>query len=190
MQLTLEAGFILGFFVVMLGVFFYFLKTYSLSQSAASMVTVLGVLGTFVGIAYGLYNFDPNAIQKSVPTLLQGLRIAFFTSIGGIFLALILRFKAAYRWRKEEKTGGMKTTGATIDDLASSLKKIYESQKNEGETTRKSLESIEKALTGEGETTVVTQLQKMRTAFLDKQDELIKSFNEFAVKMAKYNYSA
>ncbi len=188
--MTAEMGIIIAFIAMMLFVFFYFRKISSLTQSLASILTILGVLGTFVGIAYGLYEFDPVKIRESVPTLLGGLKVAFVTSIVGIFLAIILKFQAANRSRKEEEAGGIKTTGATIDDLASSLAKIYESQKNEGENTRKSLESIEKALTGEGETTVVTQLQKMRTAFLDKQDELIKSFDEFAVKMAEYNYSA
>lgn len=181
---------IIAFFAMMLFVFFYFWRMLKLTQSIASIITVLGVLGTFVGIAYGLYEFDPLHIEKSVPALLEGLKIAFTTSIAGIFLAVILKFRAARISYKEEKAGREKTTGATIDDLANFLMKIYESQKEEGETTRNSLESIERALTGEGETTVVTQLQKMRTAFLDKQDELVKSFNEFAKKMAEYNYAA
>ena len=181
---------ILVCFAMMLFVFFYFWRIFRLTQSIASIVTVLGVLGTFVGIAYGLYEFKPNDIEGSVPALLEGLKIAFTTSIAGIFLAVILKFRAAYFARKEEKAGEEKSTGATIDDLSNSLREIYKSQKDEGEITRKSLESIERALTGEGETTVVTQLQKMRTAFSDKQDELIKSFNEFAKKMAEYNYAA
>lgn len=197
MELTLAQGIIIAFIVVMLFVCFHFRKMFRLTQSVASIITVLGVLGTFVGIAYGLYEFDPENIEASVPILLGGLKIAFVTSIVGIFLAVILKYQAADRSRKEEKAGEMITTGATIDDLASSLAKIYESQKEEGETTRKSLESIEKALTGEGETTVVTQIQKMRTTFSDKQDELInkqdkliESFNKFATKMAEYNYAA
>jgi DNA repair exonuclease SbcCD ATPase subunit len=65
--------------------------------------------------------------------------------------------------------------------------KIYKSQKEEATETRVSLKSIEKALTGDGESTVLTQMQKLRTTFADKQDELVKSFKEFARKMAENN---
>ncbi|MBW2030151.1 MAG: MotA/TolQ/ExbB proton channel family protein, partial [Deltaproteobacteria bacterium] len=156
MQIGTETGIIIIAFAVMLFVFAYFWRAFSLTQSAASIVTVIGILGTFVGIAYGLYEFNPAEIEISIPNLLAGLKIAFVTSIFGIFLSVILKFRAAYVARKAEKAGERAPTGATIDDLAASLWKIYESQKEEAETTRKSLASIENALTGEGETTVVT----------------------------------
>ncbi|MEY3996313.1 MAG: hypothetical protein RL344_656, partial [Pseudomonadota bacterium] len=34
-----------------------------------SMFTTIGILGTFVGIAYGLSDFNPNDIEKSIPAL-------------------------------------------------------------------------------------------------------------------------
>jgi hypothetical protein len=49
-----------------------------------SMFTTIGILGTFGGIAYGLWYFDPNKIENSIPTLLKGLKTAFFASIVGV----------------------------------------------------------------------------------------------------------
>ncbi|MBW2138125.1 MAG: MotA/TolQ/ExbB proton channel family protein [Deltaproteobacteria bacterium] len=86
MQIGTETGIIIIAFAVMLFVFAYFWRAFSLTQSAASIVTVIGILGTFVGIAYGLYEFNPAEIEISIPNLLAGLKIAFVTSILGIFL--------------------------------------------------------------------------------------------------------
>ena len=50
------------------------------SQAFAS----LGVLGTFIGITFGLLFFDTHNLEKSVPALLDGMKSAFFTSIVGM----------------------------------------------------------------------------------------------------------
>lgn len=56
-----------------------------------SVVSTLGVLGTFFGITYGLYFFDVNNLSYSVPKLLDGLKTAFFTSLCGMIGSLLLR---------------------------------------------------------------------------------------------------
>ena len=45
-------------------------------------------------------------------------------------------------------------------------------------------------MTGDGESTVLTQLQKLRTTFSDKQDDLLQAFKEFATQMADNNTKA
>ncbi|MCI5968732.1 hypothetical protein [Helicobacter sp.] len=49
-----------------------------------------GVLGTFVGIFIGLQDFDVSNVENSVPSLLAGLQTAFYTSILGMALAILL----------------------------------------------------------------------------------------------------
>ncbi len=44
------------------------------------------------------------------------------------------------------------------------------------------LQAIRAALAGEADTTILTQLQKLRTSLLDKQDELIQQLNQIAEK--------
>ncbi len=58
-----------------------------------STASVLGVLGTFIGIAYGLWNFDssPEAMHNSIENLLSGMTTAFFTSIIGMGISLGLK---------------------------------------------------------------------------------------------------
>lgn len=63
----------------------------------------IGILGTFIGIAHGLYKFDVNNIEGSIPALLGGLKTAFIASIFGIVLSIVFSKFTAYRLRKNEK---------------------------------------------------------------------------------------
>lgn len=64
-------------------------------NDSKSVIVSIGVLGTFIGIFLGLWQFDTQNISGSVPKLLEGLKLAFSTSIAGmgisIFLSLIQR---------------------------------------------------------------------------------------------------
>jgi len=53
-----------------------------------SVIVSLGMLGTFLGIVLGLWDFDTQKIVDSVPFLLEGLKLAFITSIMGIGLSV------------------------------------------------------------------------------------------------------
>lgn len=55
-------------------------------------LSTMGVLGTFIGIYFGLQEFDPRNIQASIPVLLDGLKTAFSTSLWGMILSLVLSF--------------------------------------------------------------------------------------------------
>lgn len=55
-----------------------------------SQIVSLGVLGTFIGIFLGLQDFNPANMKESINTILIGLKTAFFTSIAGMSVALIL----------------------------------------------------------------------------------------------------
>ena len=72
--------------------FFYRQKKYSetdLTSVASTVMTSLGITGTFVGILFGLQDFQINDIDNSIATLLDGLKIAFATSVLGLFSSLL-----------------------------------------------------------------------------------------------------
>ncbi len=182
--------FIIAFAIIMLVAIGWFWKMrHQQVNAVASIVTVIGVLGTFFGIAIGLYQFDTENIATSVPKLLEGLKIAFITSILGIAGSIFLKWSALNN-RKKQAASEETYTGATVDDLAGLLREILDVEREEGNETRETLRSIEKSLTGDGDSTVLTQLQKLRTTFSDKQDDLIRAFNEFADQMAENNTKA
>lgn len=65
------------------------------------ILTSFGILGTFIGLVVGLKNFEPSnyeAMTNSVSALVDGIKVAFLTSIYGLSLSLVFSYamKAAY----------------------------------------------------------------------------------------------
>ena len=64
-------------------------------QNLGGVFTGLGILGTFLGLSVGVSNIDISEtalMQESIGVLLKGLGTAFYTSLIGIFVALIFNF--------------------------------------------------------------------------------------------------
>ncbi len=60
------------------------------------VLTSLGILGTFVGLVIGLRGFNPTsyeAMSSSVSALIDGIKVAFVTSIYGIALSMAFSYK-------------------------------------------------------------------------------------------------
>ena len=72
-------------------------------EQLPSIVSTLGVIGTFLGITLGLTKFNPQKIDESIPTLLEGLKTAFFTSLAGMTGSLILSRTISRIFDKKEK---------------------------------------------------------------------------------------
>ena len=63
-----------------------------LLEMVPDIFTSLGILGTFVGLVWGLKNFEPSnyeAMTTSVASLVDGIKVAFLTSIYGIAMSII-----------------------------------------------------------------------------------------------------
>jgi len=61
-----------------------------------TLLTTMGIFGTFLGIVLGLLDFDQTNIESSIPPLLAGLKTAFITSLLGIFSSLIFKTLASF----------------------------------------------------------------------------------------------
>lgn len=70
-----------------------------------SAISTLGVLGTFLGITFGLLCFDTNDLTQSIPQLLDGLKTAFYTSLAGMIGSLVLSRKVNHLF--DDATGGV-----------------------------------------------------------------------------------
>ncbi|WP_240905787.1 hypothetical protein [Thiorhodococcus mannitoliphagus] len=95
---SMDSTMVTGIFVVVMLIFFAVAVTTivmrratAFYQSTPTLLTTLGILGTFLGIAIGLLDFDSTRIEYSIPLLLDGLKTAFTTSIVGILLSAALR---------------------------------------------------------------------------------------------------
>lgn len=68
------------------------------NSGVSGMLTGLGILGTFLGLSMGLGAFsgdDIFSISDNVGPLLSGMKVAFHTSVYGIFFSLV--FNVVYR---------------------------------------------------------------------------------------------
>lgn len=65
---------------------------HSFTEYAPTLLTSIGILGTFTGIVIGLLSFDTNNIDGSISQLLDGLKVAFTTSLVGMLSALVYKF--------------------------------------------------------------------------------------------------
>lgn len=68
------------------------------NSGISGTLTGLGILGTFIGLSLGLGSFrgeDIYTISDNVGPLLSGMKVAFHTSVYGIFFSLV--FNVAYR---------------------------------------------------------------------------------------------
>ena len=65
-------------------------KRHWVINKAPSLLTTLGLFGTFFGVAVGLGEFDAANIDQSVMKLLEGMKLAFWTSILGMLCAFVI----------------------------------------------------------------------------------------------------
>lgn len=66
-----------------------------LLDTASGTLVGLGLLGTFLGLTFGIRNFDSTStdhIQSSIQMLLDGMGTAFYTSLVGMSLSLFYTF--------------------------------------------------------------------------------------------------
>lgn len=180
---------ILGWLTISVVALFY--RWVSGQQTGGRLITItpnglatLGVLGTFTGILIGLLDFDVNNIDTSVPSLLEGLKIAFTTSIVGISSSIIFRLlRAAF----PASEGNNEITGAQLYEV---LRSIRDDGRNASVRSQELLNELRAAISSDGDSSLLTQIQKLRTTMQDGQADLIKEFRDFAKHMVENNQIA
>jgi hypothetical protein len=137
-------------------------KTKLLVLNAPGAMTSLGILGTFVGIFLGLIDFDIRTINRSVPTLLEGLKVAFGTSILGLTGAILFRTASPIISKIAVDSGD-----ATARDVVDQLVQLDASINQANETNSAGFEELRNALTDDKDSSIVGQLQRLRTSVGD-----------------------
>jgi len=128
-------------------------KNKSLIGIGPSLLATIGVIGTFFGIFIGLQGFDVNNIDSSVPTLLDGLKTAFVTSLLGMSLSVSLRFITAFA---PQTTTGTQSAVDVLNDVVRRMSEIQADSSKQHEEMKKQLEeSIAKPIFSE-----ISQLRK------------------------------
>ena len=88
-----------------------------------TILTTLGIFGTFLGVAIGLSHFDTTNVQASVPSLLAGLKTAFWASVFGVGAAVQLKLRELMigAFTKKKPTGQSVTPLAVLVDIREAL---------------------------------------------------------------------
>lgn len=136
----------------------------NLSSSVPQFLISVGILGTFYGIFIGLIEFNAAKINESILNLIDGLKLAFITSIMGIGSAIVLRIVRQVVPKKQEEKEEV-----TAEDIHYQLTELIN------------------AINSDSDTSLGSQIQKMRLETNDNLNNLNKSFTEFAEKMAENN---
>ena len=132
---------------------------------APNTLTSLGIFFTFVGILISLSNFDVSDINDSIPRLLDGLKLAFLSSVVGLGSSVTFRFIQAGSSRNE-----------SAGDIGAS--DLHDQLKNLNTNTL----AVRDALVGDGEASLSTQFGKLRNDFRDFADKMKEDGTEALVK--------
>ena len=156
--------------ILVLTVYFQFFRYNSrTAESAPTILTSIGIFGTFLGVALGLSSFDTVNLQDSVPQLLSGLKTAFWSSIAGLLGALTIKFRAVMDATRGEEHH---QHTASIDDLNDALKKIHD------------------ALSGDDQQTLMQEMSLMRVEQHRQHDDMVAAMKHYQNQMVEANTKA
>ena len=135
-----------------------------------TLLTSLGILGTFVGIVIGLLNFDPAQLDESIGKLLDGLKTAFITSITGMALGILFKVLSTTPWLRSSETEPELEIGPA--DILAKL----------DEQTRL-LAATRDAVAGDEESSLAGQMKLLRTDLADQHRDDRQTFDELVQKL-------
>ena len=152
------------------------------SNNNSGDMVQLGIFGTFLGIFIGLLVFDPVDIKSSIPEFLGGMKMAFLTSVTGMFGSLILNNKVYQTVNNNDAAG--------ISDLINVVKDGNENLTEKLDMVNKSVGQLEGSITGDNEGSLMNQTILLRTNINDKFSDLTNEFKQFAQLQAENNTKA
>ncbi|GAA6151918.1 hypothetical protein [Pseudoteredinibacter isoporae] len=148
-----------AFIVLMLAAFIYAAYAKRMDKSPAfcnytpTLLTSLGILGTFCGIVAGLLGFNIGDIDGSIDMLLQGMKTAFTTSLVGMGLSIIFKSLIA---------SGLLNPPQQEEDLPSEeqigIEDLYQVMREQ----RDGVLALQSSIAGEHQSSLNGQLQALR----------------------------
>lgn len=137
-----------------------------------AFMTALGILGTFIGIVYGLKDFDPENIDDSIPSLLNGLKTAFNTSIVGMGGTILFKLLTSFKVRKDK--------AAELQEEEDIAQEILNTMKDHSGKFEKLL----LAIGSDGDNSLLSQTRLLRADLHDQSTTSLKEFNDFRKELS------
>ena len=149
-----------------------------LLEMVPDIFTSLGILGTFVGLVWGLKNFQPTdyaSMTTSVASLVEGIKVAFLTSIYGISFSIIytIGMKSEYSYMTESLQGFLEKFHAYVMPTAENESRnlLLASQKLQTSAMNQMAEQFSVQMADSFEKVITPTFQKMN----DSLDMLVAS---------------
>jgi DNA anti-recombination protein RmuC len=176
-------------FILLEAVYFHIHYNRQTTSVGPTILTMTGILATFVGVAIGLYRFDTTNVQASIPSLLGGLKTAFWASAFGVFCAITLKAREHSVGRHAPSDQPQASDDVTAADLVRHLREIREALNGDGDRSVLSqvtlarrdmnerlapLREIHRGLVGSEDGSLMTQLRLLRQDSKDGLDMLRK----------------
>lgn len=133
---------------------------HNFTEYTPTLLTSMGILGTFFGIVVGLLDFNTNDIDGSIEGLLAGLTTAFITSLWGTGLSILYRGVAV-----PMLTPQMGIAEQPEDVTASHLLIVLQQQQD-------SLEQLRKTLGADSESSLIGQVKLLRSDMNDNSKRM------------------
>ena len=190
----------LGFVVAIcvMGLLFQFRFNRRTADLGPSLLTTTGILGTFVGIALGLYHFDTSSVEASIPALLEGLKTAFFASVFGVGFAISLKFREFVAGTgKQDESASDDVSGADLlrhlQDIRTALTGADDGSlisqmklaRQDGAERLAALRSLQRSLSGTEDGSLLTQIRLLRQDSNDRLDTLKITMAEALKKLSE-----
>jgi hypothetical protein len=147
--------------IALFGIYFQIRYSARAVTQGPALLTMLGIAGTFLGIAIGLYYFSANDITGSIPGLLNGIRISVWASFTGIFFAILLKVRYALAHEDASESG----------------------DKSDVEILSAQLQAIKAAISHEDDLTLISQVQLVRADVNYRLDALQRSVTELLERL-------
>lgn len=129
-------------------------------KQAPTLLTSLGIFGTFFGIVLALLGFDGvDNIKEQIDVIISGMQTAFITSVEGLLLSIILKILIIFRKDDTDQSD------ATSEELIRSFIKQTE---NSSQSVEK-LTLLLNAIGQDGDNSLIGQIRLMRSDFNDYQ---------------------
>ena len=165
------------FIIILHIVFIWGLLHKSVREIVPIILTMMGILGTFLGITLGLSQFDVENIDTSIPHLLNGLKVAFIVSATGVFLAIIFKkINIFLAQSKTEKIGiADEITPKAIysvlteinQNIQQNIKALQQTIISENEQQRQLLTELKRTISSEADSSLTHQLIRLRLEVTD-----------------------
>jgi len=140
------------------------------------LLTTLGILGTFIGVSYAIYNLSNSKDTiSSLPLFISSLQFAFIASTFGVGGAVAIRLIQLF------------------SNESSNISKDAEENNNSGDNSELmilELKKLNKSIVGNEEGSLFFEIKMMRLDMSEKLKSIKTSFDDFSKEMIENNQKA